>query len=348
MQNLSIIAGMRLFPHPARPGVAHLLSIADLDPSEVTDVVDEALTLKAGPDPVLPRGGPLAGRSVALIFDKPSLRTRVSFDLGIRRLGGATTTLTGAEVGVGSRETPEDVARTLSRYVDAIVIRMLSHATLVRLAAASEVPVVNALSEHEHPCQALADLVTVREHLGGFRDRTLAYVGDGNNVCHSLLLAGAAVGLNVRVASPRGYEPEPAIVQHAQALGRRTGAGIEVLHDPTAAVRGADAVYTDVWASMGDEAEAAERRRAFVPYRLTTELLRGAPDAVVMHCLPAHRGEEIEAEVMDGPRSIVFDQAENRLYAQQALLLLLLRQGGFGVVERRAAAAGARGVAIPS
>jgi len=168
-------------------------------------------------------------------------------------------------------------------------------------------------------------------------------------VCHSLLLAGAAVGLNVRVASPRGYEPDPAVVQHAVALGRRTGAGIEIVHDATAAVRGADAVYTDVWASMGDEAEAAERRRAFSPYRLTTELLRAAPDALVMHCLPAHRGEEVEAEVIDGPRSVVFDQAENRLYAQQALLLLLLHQGRFGLVERRAAvAAGARGVAIPS
>jgi len=339
---------MRLFPHPARLGVAHLLSIGDLDPIEVLEIVEHAQALKTGPDSIVPHGGPLAGRNVALIFDKPSLRTRVSFEVGIRRLGGATTTLTGAEVGVGSRETPEDVARTLSRYVDAIVIRMLSHATLVRLAAASEVPVVNALSEHEHPCQALADLVTIQEHLGGFRNRTLAFLGDGNNVCQSLLLAGAAVGLNVRVASPRGYEPDPAVVQHALALGRRTGAAIEVLDDPTAAVRGADAVYTDVWASMGDEAEAAERRRAFVPYRLTTELLRGAPDAVVMHCLPAHRGEEIEAEVIDGPRSVVFDQAENRLYAQQALLLLLLRQGRFGQVERRAAAAGARAVAIPS
>ena len=340
---------MRLFPHPARPGVAHLLSIGDLDPIEVLEIVEQAQALKSGPDPMLPRGGPLAGRNVALIFDKPSLRTRVSFEVGIRRLGGATTTLTGAEVGIGSRETPEDVARTLSRYMDLIVIRMLSHDTLVRLAAASEVPVVNALSEHEHPCQALADLVTLQEHLGGLRNRTLAFVGDGNNVCHSLLLAGAAVGLNVRVASPRGYEPDASVVQHAVALGRRTGAVIEVHHDATAAVRGADAVYTDVWASMGDEAEAAERRRAFVPFRVTSELLRAVPEAIVMHCLPAHRGEEVEAEVIDGSRSVVFDQAENRLYAQQALLLLLLNQGRFGLAERRAAgAAGARGVAIRS
>jgi ornithine carbamoyltransferase len=340
---------MRLLPHPARPGVAHVLSIGDLDPIEILEVVEHARVLKSGLDPMLPRGGPLAGRNVALIFDKPSLRTRVSFEVGIRRLGGATTTLTGAEVGVGWRETPEDVAQTLSRYVDAIVIRMLSHATLVRLAAASEVPVVNALSDHEHPCQALADLVTLEEHLGGLRNRTLAFVGDGNNVCHSLLLAGAAVGLNMRVASPRGYEPDPAVVQHAVALGRRTGARIEVNHDPNVAVRGADAVYTDVWASMGDETEAAERRRAFTPYRLTTELLRAAPDTMVMHCLPAHRGEEVEAAVIDGPRSVVFDQAENRLYAQQALLLLLLQQGRFGLADRRAAAAlGARGVAIRS
>lgn len=306
-----------------RSDVPHLLSVADLDGATISDVIEHALVLKELP-PGDSRTALLAGRSVALLFDKQSLRTRVSFEIGIQRLGGITTSLSGNEIGLGSREPLADIAKTLSRYVDAIVVRMLSHDGLTELAAASTVPVINALSEVEHPCQALADLLTLREHLGSLRGRRLAYVGDGNNVCHSLLLAGAAVGLTVRVASPRGFEPDPALVAKASHLARRNGSLVEVVHDPVAAVRGADAIYTDVWASMGEEHEAAERRRAFAGFRVTAALVAESPDALVMHCLPAHRGEEIDADVVDGPRSIVFDQAENRLHAQQAVLVQLL------------------------
>jgi ornithine carbamoyltransferase len=306
-----------------RGDVPHLLSVADLDGGTISEVIEHALVLKALA-PGDSRAALLAGRSVALLFDKQSLRTRVSFEIGIQRLGGYTTSLSGTEIGLGSREPLADIAKTLSRYVDAIVVRMLSHDGLAELAAASDVPVVNALSELEHPCQALADLLTLREHLGTLRGRRLAYVGDGNNVCHSLLLAGAAVGLSVVVASPRGYEPDRAIVEQAAHLARRNGAHVEVVHDPVAAVRGADAIYTDVWASMGEEHEAAERRRVFAGFRVTAALVGESPDALVMHCLPAHRGEEIDAEVIDGPRSVVFDQAENRLHAQQAVLVHLL------------------------
>ncbi len=322
-------------PRPAPlADAAHLLSIADLHAGEIEHVLDDALALKAtqhgGPGPA----GPLAGKHVALVFDKPSLRTRVSFEVGIHRLGGGTTTMSGADVGLGSREPLPDIARTLSRYVDAIVVRMLSHEGLAELAAAAEVPVVNALTGHEHPCQALADLLTLREHLDDLRGRQLVYVGDGNNVCHSLLLGGASVGLNVRVASPPGHEPDAGVVGRARALARTSGARIEIVQDPASAVIGADAVYTDVWASMGAEDQAAERRRRFAGFRVTAELLRSAPDALVMHCLPAHRGDEIDGDVIDGPRSVVFDQAENRVHAQQAVLLHLLRRRG-GWIERR-------------
>ena len=306
-----------------RPDVPHLLSVADLDGATIGDVIEHARVLKALA-PGDGRAAPLAGRSVALLFDKQSLRTRVSFEIGIQRLGGHTTSLSGTEIGLGSREPLADIARTLSRYVDAIVVRMLSHDGLTELAAASSVPVVNALSELEHPCQALADLLTLREHLGSLRGHVLAYLGDGNNVCHSLLLAGAAVGLSVRVASPRGYAPDRDIVEQAAHVAKRTGSVIEIGHDPIAAVRGADAIYTDVWASMGSEHEAADRRRAFAGFRVTQALVDESPDALVMHCLPAHRGEEIDADVIDGPRSVVFDQAENRLHVQQAVLVHLL------------------------
>ncbi len=298
--------------------------MADLAPAAIEQVLDDAATLKANSG-MAPLGRlPLAGRAVAMLFDKPSLRTRVSFEVGVAKLGGVTTTLTGQDVGLGSREPVTDMARTLSRYVDAVVVRILSHELLTELADASDAPVINALTEWEHPCQALADLLTLREHLGGLAGRRLVYVGDGNNVCHSLLLGGAAVGLHVRVASPPGHEPATEVLDDALALARESGAAIEVIHDPKVAVEGADAVYTDVWASMGSEHEAAARRRSFAGFRVTHELLAPAPDALVMHCLPAHRGEEIDAEVIDGPRSVAFDQAENRLYVQQAALLHLL------------------------
>ncbi|MDP8905286.1 MAG: ornithine carbamoyltransferase [Chloroflexota bacterium] len=302
----------------------HLLSVVDLGVDGIEDVVEHALEIKSRP-PLTSAAAPLAGRAVALVFDRPSLRTRVSFEVGVQRLGGLTTTLAGKDIGLGSREPLTDIAATLSRYVDAIVVRMVSHAALAELAAAANVPVVNALTEHEHPCQALADLLTLREHLGPLRGRQLVFVGDGNNVCHSLLLAGAAVGLNVRVAAPAGYEPDADIVAGARAIARQTGARIEIGNDPAEAVVAADALYTDVWASIGDEDHLTTRRRDLAGFRISRELLRAAPQALVMHCLPAHRGEEIEADVIDGPRSVVFDQAENRLYVQQAVLLRLLR-----------------------
>jgi ornithine carbamoyltransferase len=302
-----------------------LLSITDLAPADVLSVVEHGLELTGGAG--LGYGyQPLIGRAVGLIFDKPSLRTRVSFEVGIARLGGVTTTLTGPEVGLGTRESAADVAQALSRYVDAIVVRTLSHATMTELADAATVPVISALTEHEHPCQALADMLTLRQHLGPLPGHQLVFVGDGNNVCNSLLLAGASVGLNVRVATPQGYEPDRDVVDAALEIASETGARIELAHDPVSAVVGADAVYTDVWASMGAESEAAERRRVFAPFALTSELLAGAPRALVMHCLPAHRGEEIAADVIDGPQSVVFDQAENRMYAQQAVLIHLLAQ----------------------
>ncbi len=293
------------------------LSIADLSPAVLVDLVDRAAELKAGRTRP---AAPLAGMSVALIFQKPSLRTRVSFELGITQLGGTPIVLQGSEVGLGSREAARDAARTLERYVDVIVARVFDHDVLEEMAAAVAIPVVNALSDREHPCQALADMLTIHEHLGGFAGRRLVYVGDGNNVAASLLLAGASLGLDVRTVTPRDHAPDGQVVALARSLAVRTGALIEVEHDPAGALVGADAVYTDVWASMGQEKEAVARRDVFRAYALTPHLLAQAPDAMVMHCLPAHRGEEIEGEVLDGPQSVVFDQAENRLWTQQALL----------------------------
>ena len=330
---------MRLFPHPARQGVSHLLSIADLGPDGIADVVEHALVLKSQAAAGVAVSRPLAGKHAALLFDKPSLRTRVSFEVGVHRLGGTTTTMSAADVGLGSREPIGDIAQTLSRYVDLIVARMHDHADLVGLAAAADVPVINALSAWEHPCQALADLVTLQEHLGGVEGRTLAYVGDGNNVCHSLLLGGAAVGMHVKVATPAGYGPDASIVDEARLLAREHGGRVEVLGDPVAAVHGADAVYTDTWTSMGFEGEAMDRERAFAPFRVTRQLLAGAPGAIVMHCLPAHRGQEIDADVLDGPASVAFDQAENRLYAQQAAILQLLQRSRLWQAEPKRAAA---------
>jgi len=308
-----------------RIGVAprHLLSSADLAAAGQERVLTAAETLReqrrVGRLPAV-----LAGRTVALLFEKPSLRTRVTFDVGIRLLGGHPVYLSPEEVGIGHRETATDVGRNLSRWVDGIVFRTFGHDTLVELATVASVPVVNALSDHEHPCQALADMLTLRQHLGGLRGKRLAYVGDGNNVCHSLLLAGSLAGLHLRVATPPGYEPDPAVVAVALQSARRSGGSVEVTHAPVDAVTGADAIYTDAWTSMGAEAEADLRRLRFAGYRVDAALMAHAPEALVMHCLPAHRGEEITDEVLDGPTSVVLDQAENRLYVQQALLVELL------------------------
>jgi ornithine carbamoyltransferase len=297
------------------------LSVDALDPRELGALLDRATALKA--DRAASRV--LAGRSVAMIFEKASTRTRVSFEVGIRELGGHPVVLPSSEIQLGRGETIEDTGRVLSRYVDAIVVRTFEQTRLERLARSATVPVVNALSDYEHPCQALADLMTVRERLGRLAGVVLAYVGDGNNVAHSLLLAGAKAGMHVRVATPAGYEPIPQIVKRAEGIASESGGSISVTTEARDAVAGADAVYTDVWASMGQEAEAPERRLIFAPYQVNASLLSGAAgNAILLHCLPAHRGEEVTDEVIDGERSAVWDQAENRLHTQKALLELLL------------------------
>jgi ornithine carbamoyltransferase len=298
------------------------LSIDDLEPKELQSLLDLAEAVKAAPQDYDDR---LHGKAVALIFEKPSTRTRVSFEVGVATLGGYPLALSSSELQLGRGETIEDTGRVLSRYVDAIVLRTFGQERLEALAAGASVPVVNSLSDYEHPCQILADLLTVREHKGGLEGRTLAYVGDGNNVTHSLLLGGAMAGVRVRVATPAGYEPIPQVVQRAEELAAESGGGVDVGNDPAVAVEGADAIYTDVWASMGQEAEHDERVLVFMPFQVNADLVaRAAPDAIVLHCLPAHRGEEITDEVIDGPQSVVWDQAENRLHTQKALLLSLL------------------------
>ena len=303
----------------------HLISVADLSPRDVQRVVDVALQTKNGQSVSI-----LGGKTLALLFEKPSLRTRVSFDVAMQQLGGHALYLSPAEVGLGEREPVADVARVLSRYVDAIAARTFKHETVEELARWADVPVINALSDGEHPCQALADLLTIYEKKDRWRGLVLAFVGDGNNVARSLMLGSAMVGMEFRIASPQGYCVSRALVDKAESLAAASGAAVVCVESPQEAVRGADVVYTDVWASMGQEKEQVERRRAFSGYQVNAELLAlASPDAIVMHDLPAHRGEEIADEVIEGPQSVVFDQAENRLHAQKAVLALIL--GGEGV-----------------
>jgi ornithine carbamoyltransferase len=296
------------------------LSVADLSRERILGLFLLAAELKQRWK-ASRRAAPLAGRSLALIFEKPSLRTRVTFEVGIVQLGGRAVYLSGHEIGLGTRESPPDVARNLSRWVDGIAARVYSHATVETLARYATVPVVNGLSDFEHPCQALADYFTLWERgvdLGGMR---LAWVGDGNNVCHSVLLGGALVGASMVVACPPGYEPNAGV----QATVRKLGGRLDVVYDPRDAVTGADVLYTDVWVSMGQEAERVQRTEAFSRYQLNDTLVGFAkPSALVMHCLPAHRGEEITDAVLDGPRSIVLEQSENRLHAQKAVIFELL------------------------
>jgi len=262
---------------------------------------------------------------LALIFEKPSLRTRVSFEVAMRQLGGHCIYLSPAEVGLGQRELVSDVAQVLSRYVDVIAARTFSHQALEVLAGYSRVPVINALSDLEHPCQALADLLTIYEKKGELRGLTLAFVGDGNNVAHSLLLATSLMGMNFRIASPSGYTVQDKILRLAQEYATSSGAEIFFTDEPQLAVSEADIVYTDVWTSMGQEAEAPKRRQIFADYRVNSDLLsRARADAIVMHPLPAHRGEEVAEDILDSPQSVVFDQAENRLHLQKALLAAIL------------------------
>ncbi|HEX3428989.1 MAG TPA: ornithine carbamoyltransferase [Candidatus Limnocylindrales bacterium] len=305
-----------------------LLSAADLTANEVVRLFDRAADLKAE-DRARRAGGapastPLAGQTLAMLFQKPSLRTRVTFEAGMNQLGGHAIYLT-EDVVMGARESARDVARNLERFVDAIVARTGPHEVVVDLAAQASIPVINGLTLREHPCQALSDLFTIRERFGRLNGVVLAFVGDGNNVYHSLALLGAMLGLEVRLAHPADYGPNARIVEVAGRLAAAAGGRIVFGEDPVEIVRGANVVYTDAWTSMGQEAQTEARRDAFARYRVDDALLDAAgPDAVAMHCLPAHRGEEITSAVMDGPRSIIWEQSENRLHVQKALLVELL------------------------
>ena len=318
---------------PARDGTAasmqgrDFLALADISPAELRLVVETAVRLKAQR-----RSDLLEGCSLAMIFEKPSLRTRVSFERAMQQLGGSAIYLSQAEVGFGVREPVKDIARVLSEYVDAIAARTFGHSTVVELARYAAVPVINALSDEEHPCQALADVLTIHERFGAVGGVRVAYVGDGNNVACSLLTATAMLGAHFVMASPPGYGPPGDLLETAKELAAEAGGSVRVVREPAEAVTGADVVYTDVWTSMGQEDERVRRQRAFAGYQVNLELMRlAAPHAVIMHDLPAHRGEEILDEAIESPQSVVFQQAGNRLHAQKALLALIL--GGVGSRE---------------
>ncbi|MFK3985369.1 ornithine carbamoyltransferase [Micromonospora sp. NPDC050397] len=303
--------------------IRHFQRDDDLSPAEQSEVLDLAARQKVDRFGARPLAGPQA---VAVLFDKPSLRTRISFDVGIAELGGHPIIVDTQATHFGRGESLGDAGQVLSRYVSAIVLRTHGDDRLAELAAGSAVPVVNALTDGFHPCQLLADLLTIRERCGGTAGRTLAYVGDAaNNMSHSYLLAGATAGMHVRVAGPVGYDPAPEVVARAEEIAARTGGSVRVLRDPREAADGADVVATDTWTSMGQEGDGRDRLTPFWPYQVNKALLAvAAPEAIVLHCLPAHRGEEITDEVLDGPQSAVFDQAENRLHAQKALLTWLV------------------------
>ena len=301
--------------------VKNLLSIADLTPKEIESLVERAIEMKAGG-----ASKALAGRSVVLLFEKPSLRTRASFDVGIHQLGGYCLYMGGQEVGFGVREPVADVAKVLSRYVDCIVARVNAHASLEELAQYASVPVINALSDWEHPCQALADLQTIREAKGTLKGLTIAFVGDGNNVARSLALGVSSVGGNFTIATPKGYELDSATLEQARQRAAEWGGVVRTTDNVHEAVSGADAVYTDVWVSMGDETDRSARLKAFRGYTVDPELMSLAKaDAIFMHDMPAHYGEEVAPGMLDHPQSVVFDQAENRLHAQKAVLEYLLK-----------------------
>jgi len=300
----------------------NFLSVDDLEPAELRHLLDLSAAVKAAPHRY---ADGLRGKAIELIFEKPSTRTRVSFEVAVAGLGAHPLVISSTELQLGRGETIEDTGRVLSRYVDCVVLRTFGQERLEALAKTSDVPVVNSLSDFEHPCQCQADLMTIHERRGELRGLTLTFIGDGNNVAHSLLLGGAMSGMNVRVATPVGFEPIPQVVQRAKELASDSGSVVEVTNDPVAAAAGADVLYTDVWASMGQEAEAGERTLVFRQYKVDQAAVdRAAPDVVVLHCLPAHRGQEITDEVIDGPPGAVWDQAENRMHTAKALLLWLL------------------------
>jgi len=307
------------------PGVLQcldLISTRDLGPVGVEAVLHLAGLMKSRPS-VFQRS--LAGKQMVMFFEKPSLRTRITFEAGMASLGGTTMFVDQTRSRLDARESLSDIAHNLERWVDVIVLRTFAQETIEGMARFASIPVINALSDREHPCQALADYFTLHERFGNLRNVTLAYVGDGNNMAHSLLLTCACVGSSIRIATPKGYEPNAQIVADALQIAKRTGARIELLTDPHAAAAGVDAVYTDAWASMGKEHETQERARIFQAYQVNADLMaKAAPQAAFMHCLPAHRGQEVTDEVMDSDNSLIFEQAENRLHVQKAILYLLL------------------------
>jgi ornithine carbamoyltransferase len=322
MRRLNVVRRTAVEPWPLRypPSLKghDVLSLHDLTPDEVDYLLHSAWRVRAQPGRY---SRSLEGKSLVMLFEKPSLRTRVTFELGMSALGGRSICLGPQEVGLGKREAVKDVARNLSRWVDAIMARVRCHQSLKELAENATVPVINGLSDFEHPCQALGDYLTLLEHKGRLPGLTLAWVGDGNNVLNSLIYGAARLGVRLKIATPPGYEPNPSVVAEAKS----EGGDITLTHDPADAVTGADAVYTDVWASMGQENEVEVRRQVLCPYQVNAELMRKAgPKALFMHCLPARRGEEVTDEVIDSPQSIVYDQAENRFHIQRAILLALL------------------------
>jgi ornithine carbamoyltransferase len=312
-------------PPETFPGIfwcPDVISTRDLGPQGVEAVLHLAELMKSRPS-VFQRS--LAGKQMVMFFEKPSLRTRLTFEAGMASLGGTTMFVDQTQSRLDARESLSDIAHNLERWVDVIVLRTFAQETIEGMARFASIPVINALSDLEHPCQALADYLTLQERFGNLKNITLAYVGDGNNVAHSLLLTCACLGSSIRIATPKGYEPNTKILADARKLAKQTGAKIELLTDPQAAVAGADAVYTDAWASMGQENEANQRAKIFAPYQVNPKLMsQAAPHAAFLHCLPAHRGEEVTNEIMDSENSVIFEQAENRLHAQKAILYLLL------------------------
>jgi len=302
----------------------HLLSMQDLSTKEVEAILGRATELKQKFRKGEPHE-PLHGKTLAMIFEKPSLRTRVTFEAGMTQLGGHAVYLAPADIQLGKRESVSDVAHNLSRWVDVVMARLFKHDTIIELARHSSVPVINGLTDMHHPCQTLADLLTIREKKGKLKGLKVAWVGDGNNVCNSLMQGCSLLGINFSAACPKGFEPCTKVVEQAKENARKSGAKLAVLTAPRKAVEGADVVYTDVWVSMGQEKEVEKRMRAFKGYQVNTTLLKLAKaDAIFMHCLPAHRGQEVTGDVIDGPHSVVWDQAENRLHAQKGLLVSML------------------------
>ncbi len=299
------------------------LSIADWSSDELRQILKLSGQMKKKPQSFFRA---FEGKSIAMIFEKQSLRTHVTFDVAVHQLGGHAIFLTQADISLGKRESIHDVAKNLERWVAGIVVRTFSHAGLVELAQHAKVPVINALTDFEHPCQAVGDFLTLQEHLGSLKGKRLAFVGDGNNVCHSLMLLAAKVGMDFVAVTPRGYLPNEDVVKIASKIAAQNGSVVEMSHIPKEGARNADAIYTDVWASMGQESEKEERARVFRDFQVNAALMQSAkPSAIFMHCLPAHRGEEVTDEVMDSAQSVVFDEAENRMHTEKAILYTLLQ-----------------------